>query len=70
VQGHFRTKRLHTPTRLLIGERDPIGKGVDRTFERYADDMTLEWVPSAGHFLPEETPELVLERALAFFASA
>lgn len=70
VQGHFRTKRLHTPTRLLIGERDPIGKGVDRTFERYADDMTLEWVPGAGHFLPEETPELVLERALAFFASA
>jgi len=70
VQGHYRSQRLRTPTRLIIGARDPIGKGVDRSFERYADDMDLERVPGAGHFLPEETPELVLERALAFFGSS
>jgi pimeloyl-ACP methyl ester carboxylesterase len=68
IRGEFASTRLDVPTRLIIGEKDSVGQGVDRSFEPYAEDMTLEWVPGAGHFLPEEKPALVLERALAFFS--
>ncbi|MEJ7876537.1 MAG: alpha/beta hydrolase, partial [Solirubrobacterales bacterium] len=51
-------------TRLLMGERDPIAKGADlEGYESHAPEMTLEWVPGAGHFLPEEEPELVARQA-------
>jgi pimeloyl-ACP methyl ester carboxylesterase len=39
-----------------------------RGFEPFADDMALELVPDAGHFLAEERPEFVAERVRAFFA--
>ena len=60
--------RLVVPTRLLVGERDPIVRGADlRGFEDHADDMEVERIPRAGHFLPEERPELVASRARTFF---
>jgi pimeloyl-ACP methyl ester carboxylesterase len=30
--------------------------------------MTIEWVADTGHFLPEERPEVVVERARELFA--
>jgi pimeloyl-ACP methyl ester carboxylesterase len=30
--------------------------------------MTIEWVEKTGHFLPEERPELVVQRARELFA--
>lgn len=60
--------RLTVPLRLLFGARDvAISKSLLRGYEPHADDMELELVPDSGHFLPEEKPELVAERALAFF---
>lgn len=38
--------------------------------EEHADDMQLEFIDGWGHFPHEERPELVLERALAFFAES
>ncbi len=38
-------------------------------FEDHADDMRLELVPDCGHFIVDERPELVAERALEFFAA-
>ena len=35
-------------------------------FEPYADDMSVELVPGCGHFIVDERPELVVERARAF----
>ena len=35
--------------------------------KRHADDMQVELIPDSGHFVPEEQPDLVAERALAFF---
>jgi hypothetical protein len=37
--------------------------------EGHADDMTVELVEDSGHFIPEEKPELVAERALQLFSS-
>jgi len=56
-------RRLETPTRLLVGSKDPIVQGADlRGYEAHAERMIVERVPDAGHFLPEERPELVAER--------
>jgi pimeloyl-ACP methyl ester carboxylesterase len=61
--------RLRVPTRIVVGRDDPAvppvmlaGAGRD------ADDVTVEIVPGCGHFVPEEHPALVAERALALFA--
>lgn len=37
--------------------------------EQYAPDMRIEWVHDTGHFLPEEWPQLVDERARELFRS-
>jgi pimeloyl-ACP methyl ester carboxylesterase len=66
---HFAQKRLAVPTRLIVGSRDPIVFGASlRGFEAYADDMTVEWVPDVGHFLPDDRPGLVADRAIELFA--
>jgi pimeloyl-ACP methyl ester carboxylesterase len=39
---------------------------LDAGFERDADDMELEWIPSAGHFLVEERPDVVAARIREF----
>jgi pimeloyl-ACP methyl ester carboxylesterase len=71
IEGAFHDRPLATPTRLLWGDRDVIVRGAHATgtHERYAPNMTIEWVPSTGHFLPEERPEIVIERARELFAT-
>ena len=71
IAGAFKRQTLTTPTRLLWGRRDQILQGAHATgeHERYAPHMTIEWVPETGHFLPEERPELVVERARELFGS-
>jgi pimeloyl-ACP methyl ester carboxylesterase len=65
--GRYKSRRLRTPTLYLQGERDPVLRpAFVRGFEPYADDMALEFVPDCGHLMPEERPEVVVERALAF----
>ena len=33
----------------------------------YADDMTIEEVEGASHFIADEKPDVVIDRALDFF---
>src|SRR2546423_298329 len=68
--GELRRARLRVPTLWLIGEDDPVAGGADDGYRDFSDDMTLEFVPGASHFLPEETPELVTERVLGFLGAA
>jgi pimeloyl-ACP methyl ester carboxylesterase len=60
--------RLHVPTRLMTGERDhAIPPVLLEGAEREANDLAVEAIPGCGHFVPEERPELVAERALELF---
>ncbi len=61
----FKGGRFTMPSRLLIGEHDPLGAHMAAGFERHGDDAAWEVVPGAGHFLPEERPAVVAERAVA-----
>ena len=67
LAGGFKGRRLGVPSRLLIGDRDPLGAELAAGFERHGDDAASEVVPDCGHFMPEERPAVVAERARALF---
>jgi pimeloyl-ACP methyl ester carboxylesterase len=69
ARGRYKTLRLHTPTLFLHGTGDPVLRPAFlRGYEAHADDMKLELVEGVGHFIADEAPDLVLERALSFFS--
>ncbi len=66
--GKYKKYRMSTPTRLLFGEKDfALALSWLRGYEKYTDDFRIERIPDAGHFIVDERPELVNERALQFF---
>ncbi len=65
----YRGRRLDVPTHFLFGTEDvAVPRSYVDHFESHGDDLTLEWVPGAAHFLAEERPELVVQRARELFA--
>jgi len=71
VRGRYSRARLTVPTRLLFGTDDAaLRPELLAGYERHADDMSVELVADCGHFIADERPELVAERARDFFASA
>ena len=67
LRGRYADKRLTVPTRMLFGTEDEaIHPALLAGYERHADDMQIELVPGCGHFIADERPELVAERARAF----
>lgn len=71
MRGRYSDAHLSVPTRLIVGERDPIVRGADLGgYEPHASDMTVERVPGAGHFLPEERPDVVAARIGDLFAAS
>jgi pimeloyl-ACP methyl ester carboxylesterase len=69
LAGSYRRLRLRTPTLLLFGTGDRVLRPHHvEGYEPYADDMRVELVPGVGHFIAEEVPDLVAERARALFA--
>ncbi len=71
MSGAFKQHTLATPIHLLWGRRDQILQGGrdHGDHERYAPNMRIEWVDDTGHFLPEERPELVVQRARELFST-
>jgi len=69
IGRQFARGRFAMPARLLIGEHDPLGAHLVKGFERHGADAEWEIVPGAGHFLPEERPAVVAERAKALLAA-
>ena len=69
--GGWRSQRLTPRTLLLFGKRDRLVpyRLVEGGYEDHADDMRVEIVPDSGHFIVDEKPDLVAERALELFAA-
>jgi pimeloyl-ACP methyl ester carboxylesterase len=68
LQRRFEELRLTVPTRVVFGARDgALSPVVLRGIERHCDDIAVELVPDSGHFIPEEKPGLVAERAAELF---
>jgi pimeloyl-ACP methyl ester carboxylesterase len=67
VRRPYESRRLQAPARLLFGAGDfYIPTALLEGIEAHGDDLTLE-VVTGGHWLPEEHPDLVAERARALF---
>jgi pimeloyl-ACP methyl ester carboxylesterase len=68
--GSFAGRRLGVPTRLVVGRRDLLGPALLDGFERHGDDAAAEVLEGCGHFVPEERPDVVADRARTLFARA
>ena len=71
LRPKYHAMRLTRPTHFLFGTNDAaISPALLRGMESHADDLQLELVDGAGHFIAEERPELVADRARTLFARA
>ena len=67
ARGRYLDKRLTVPTLMLFGEDDfALRPELLAGYEHHADDMRVELVPGCGHFIADERPDLVADRAKAF----
>jgi len=69
ASGAFAGERIDVPGLLLAGVADPVVRPEAQDgFQSHAPEVELVAVDDAGHWLPEEAPEIVTERLLALFA--
>ena len=67
VRGRYEGQRLTMPVKVLHGTADPVIRPfMVEAFREHADDLDIEWAHGTGHFIADEQPALVAERALAF----
>lgn len=70
LRGRYADDRLTLPTKLLFGVDDAVLRPeLLAGYEDHADEMEVELVSDCGHFIADERPELVAERARDFFAA-
>ena len=68
LRGRYLRQRLRVPTLMLFGEDDWFS-GPSRSPEmRPRGRDGVELVPDCGHFIADERPDLVAERAIGFLA--
>jgi pimeloyl-ACP methyl ester carboxylesterase len=71
MRGRYAGSRLSVPTLLLFGEDDfALRPSLLAGWEKHADDMKVELVPGCGHFIADERPDLVAERAKTFLRAS
>jgi pimeloyl-ACP methyl ester carboxylesterase len=69
MAGAYRKSRLRTPTSVLVGADDPNTRAEFlHGYDEYVDDLQVEYVDGASHFVAEDRPDVVVDRALDFFA--
>jgi pimeloyl-ACP methyl ester carboxylesterase len=70
MRGRYVRQRLTVPTLHLHGTADTaLLPKMLAGWQRHADDMRVELVEGCGHFIADEAPDLVADRALGFFGS-
>jgi len=72
LAGAYNSQRLRTPTLVLLGAADAslppdLVRILLRNMHDHVDDVEIAFVTDAAHYIPEEVPAEVLERARAFF---
>jgi pimeloyl-ACP methyl ester carboxylesterase len=68
IRRRYQHLRLTVPTRFVFGTNDlAVSPLMLRGIERHCDDIVVELVPDSGHFIAEEKPELIAERAAELF---
>jgi pimeloyl-ACP methyl ester carboxylesterase len=69
MRGRYAEQRLTVPTLMLFGTDDKaLRPELLEGYEDHAEEMRVELVPGCGHFIADEMPELVAERAREFLA--
>ena len=67
-RGRYAKAHLTVPTKLLFGTGDQaLNHKILAGYERHAEAMEVEKVEGCGHFIADERPDLVAERAREFF---
>ena len=70
MRGRYAGQRLTVPTLMLFGSDDKaLRPELLDGYEDHAEEMRVELVPGCGHFIADERPQLVAERALEFLAA-
>jgi pimeloyl-ACP methyl ester carboxylesterase len=67
IAHRFEDERLTVPTRMVFGIEDihiPPASVVGG--ERHGDDFQIEYVPGCGHDMPEDCPEILIDRIRKF----
>ena len=66
--SRYADARLTVPTLLVNGADDPVAsRSLVDGWQEHADEMSVEFLEGVGHFVPEEAPEVVAERACTLF---
>ena len=70
IAGRYGGKRLSVPVRYMVGSEDLLFyEGLVDEPAAHADDYRGEVLRGIGHFIPEEAPDLLRDRALEFLAA-
>lgn len=68
LRGKYRDQRLTTRTLVLVGSDDPnVRAEFLHGHEPYVDDLRIETVDGASHFVVDDQPAAVAQHALEFF---
>jgi pimeloyl-ACP methyl ester carboxylesterase len=70
LAGRYRDQRVTVPVLFFVGDKDLLfyEEMVDEN-AGHVDDFRGEVLRDVGHFIPEEVPDLLRERVLAFFGT-
>jgi len=68
ARGRYRGRRYQVPVQLVVGREDPVVRpALLEGVEAQGDAVRVEEVAGVGHFVVDEAPALVIDRARSFF---
>lgn len=66
--GRYNSQQMTVPTKLLIGENDPVfSRRYSDGYTNHPQNISVEFIADCGHFIPEEKPEIVAKEIEGMF---